>query len=196
MRVPTAARRRGQPIGGRRIAGVSSFGFSGTNAHVVVEEAPAPRGRARRSATAMSATLSHLFVLSARDEPALAALARRYAAGIRLRSSDGELRDVCFTAAASRARHRAARRRSSASPMSELRERLVALAEGRPSKDSVTGRARRPRDPPRIAFLFTGQGAQYAGMARALYATQPVFRAALDRCATVLDALLPRPLLE
>ena len=77
--------------------------------------------------------------------------------------------------------------------MAELHERLAALGEGQPAEGVRTAHLIR-RDPARIAFLFPGQGAQYAGMARSLYDEQPVFRQALDRCASVLDGLLERPL--
>ena len=107
---------------------------------------------------------------------------------------DRALPDVCFTAAAGRA-HLPQRAVMSATSMEELRERLAALAEGQVVEGLRTARVGR-RDPARIAFLFTGQGAQYAGMARQLDAREPVFRAALDRCAEVLDARLPRPLRE
>src|SRR6185295_4199642 len=80
------------PIDGRRIAGVSSFGFSGTNAHAVVEEAPPAPPRAAE------APRPRLFPLSARDEGALAELARRHAA-----AAAGDLADVCLTAGAGRA---------------------------------------------------------------------------------------------
>ena len=175
------------PIEGRRIGGVSSFGFSGTNAHLVVEEAPE---------IAANVALDEepglqLFVLSAKDQTALAALARRYANEFSLRTDD-DLADVCFSASIAKAQHphRAA---VLARSMSELVDRLMALAEDRSCEGVRTARVTL-RDSPRIAFLFTGQGAQYAGMARQLDAQQPAFRAALDRCAAVLDPLLQRPL--
>jgi acyl transferase domain-containing protein len=174
-----------EPIGGRRVAGVSSFGFSGTNAHVVVEEGPVSpviAGTPRRD---------QLFVLSARDASALAAMARRYLEAFAL-LDDAALPDVCFTAAAGRA-HLPERAVVLARSMNELRERLAALADGRAAEGLRTARVAR-RDPARIALLFTGQGSQYAGMAKHLDDTEPVFRAALDRCAAVLDTRLPRPL--
>lgn len=176
------------PIGGRRIAGVSAFGFSGTNAHVIVEEAP----RAAVPASSPDET-THLYTLSARDEGALRALAARHAAALDERR-DASLASLCFTANAGRARfaHRAV---VAASNVDDLRTRLHALAGGEQADGLRTARMTR-RDPPRIAFLFTGQGSQYASMARGLYDSEPVFRAALDRCAQGLDGRLDRPLLE
>jgi acyl transferase domain-containing protein/acyl carrier protein len=177
-----------EPIGGRRIGGVSSFGFSGTNAHVVLEEAPpcvaAEPAPVRRSS---------LLALSARDDKALSELAGRFAAALEGRSDD-ELADVCHTANAGRA-HFAHRAAVTARTIGELRSRLIALARGADAMGVRTARVTR-RDPPRIAFLFTGQGAQYAGMSQGLYDVSPVFRAALDRCAELLEPHLDRPLLE
>jgi acyl transferase domain-containing protein/NADPH:quinone reductase-like Zn-dependent oxidoreductase len=176
-----------EPINGRRIAGVSAFGFSGTNAHVVVEEAPAPFDAPPAEHRAV------LYVCSARDGVALAQLAGRHAAAV-AQSGDATLADLAHTAAVGRAQltHRAT---VVARTKDELQERLAAVAEEREAEGVRTGQVSR-RDPPRIAFLFTGQGAQYAGMARGLYATSPVFRAALDKCAALLVPHLPRPLLE
>ncbi len=183
-----AERTTWEPLAGRRIGGVSSFGFSGTNAHVVLEEAPvraiAARPREPRAC---------LLAISARDDRSLAALAKRYAAALAERS-DADLPDICFTANTGRA-HLAQRATIVAHTIGELRSRLGALADGVPAEGVRTGRLAR-RDPPRVAFLFTGQGAQYAGMARGLYTAAPVFRDALDRCAAVLAPLLDRPLLD
>ncbi|HJW11273.1 MAG TPA: acyltransferase domain-containing protein, partial [Albitalea sp.] len=152
-----------------------------------VEQAPAPleAPALRRPAC--------LLALSARDEAALAALAARYAAALDGRHDD-ELADICFTANAGRA-HFAQRATVLAHSIDELRAGLAALAQGAAHDALRSGRVVR-RDPPRIAFLFTGQGAQYAGMARGLYEAAPVFRAALDRCAEALAPRLARPLLE
>ena len=175
-------------IAGRRIGGVSSFGFSGTNAHVVVEEAPA----VPETNTAVRRT-SWLLALSARDETGLAELAARHLLALEGRT-DAELDDHCFTANAGRAVF-AQRATLTARSIDELRRGLDALAHGQPAENLRSARVAR-RDPPRIAFLFTGQGAQYVGMARGLYAAAPVFRDALDRCAALLEGKLARPLLE
>ena len=177
-----------EPIGGRRIGGVSSFGFSGTNAHIVLEEAPpyvaVEEAPVRRSC---------LLALSARDDKAFAELASRFADALEGRSDD-ELADICHTANAGRA-HFAHRATVIGRTIGELRTGLIALARGEDARGVRTARITR-RDPPRIAFLFTGQGAQYAGMSQGLYDVSPVFRAALDRCAELLTPHLERPLLE
>jgi acyl transferase domain-containing protein/SAM-dependent methyltransferase len=187
--VPTAAT-PWPPLNGKRIAGVSAFGFSGTNAHVVIEEAPdvaaAGSGDAGRPG-------AWLLPLSAADEGALRDGARRLADAL-VDAGDDRLADVCFTEAVGRSQlsHRAV---VAARTMRELRARLVAFADTGES-DGVRV-ARLPRiDPARAVFLFTGQGAQYAGMTRGLYETVPVFRDALDRCAAALAPHLPVPLLE
>lgn len=187
VRVPTQ-NTEWQPIGGRRLAGISSFGFSGTNAHLIVEEAPP-------SQTKPASTVSrpHLFTLSARDEQALKELASRYALALDGRRDD-ELAGICYTASAGRAHfsHRAA---VVVRSVQELRSALLDLSQGRQAPN-VRSAVMARRDVPRIAFLFTGQGSQYVDMAKGLYESSAVFRAALDRCAQLLAPHLDRPLLE
>jgi acyl transferase domain-containing protein/acyl carrier protein len=171
-------------IDGRRIGGVSAFGFSGTNAHVVIEAAPA------EAAPAVVPDRPSVILLSARSAAALAALGRDGSAAV----GDARLIDVCRTLNAGRAQFewRAA---IAADSCAALRSGLDALAQGVSLSAVRSGRVPR-RDPPRIAFLFTGQGAQHAGMARGLYDASAVFRAALDECAALAAPELPRPLLE
>ncbi|MFZ5542362.1 MAG: type I polyketide synthase, partial [Pseudomonadota bacterium] len=190
-------------IDGRRIGGVSSFGFSGTNAHVIVEEmlhARAPDGGPAEPALRQPLGLApavqrgaHLMALSAKSPAALAVLAARHAAALEGRRDD-ELADICHTANAGRA-HFAHRAAIVAHSIAELRDGLQALAQGMEHAALRTAHVTR-RDPPKAAFLFTGQGSQYAGMGRGLYEAAPVFREVLDRCAALLAPLLDRPLLE
>jgi myxalamid-type polyketide synthase MxaB len=184
--VPTA-RTVWQPPTGRRIAGVSSFGFSGTNAHVVVEEAPAPT-----PAPPTADRPLHLLALSARTEKALGALAARYERHL-AEHPEQQVADVCYTANAGRS-HVAHRLAVTAADATQLRERLAAVASGTVGHGAQRGAAHAGR--PKIAFLFTGQGSQYVGMGCALYDTQPTFRAAMDRCAALLGDELERPLLD
>jgi len=184
IRVPTA-RTAWAGVEGRRIAGVSSFGFSGTNAHVIVEAAPSRAGAADEAAQPPQAVLA----LSARDDAALKALCAAYAARLQ---HGAALPDLCTAANTGRTHfaHRLAVRGTSA-PAVAAALRAVADGEQAPPQllRGVAGA------PPRIAFLFTGGGAQSVGMALGLYARSTVFRAALDRAAAVLDPLLGRPLL-
>ncbi|NTW01953.1 MAG: acyltransferase domain-containing protein, partial [Oscillochloris sp.] len=174
----------------RRIAGVSSFGFGGTNAHVVLEEAPA---FVARIAAQDAERPRHVLALSARDEAALCELAGRYAAHLAAQPSL-DLRDFCYSANTGRS-HLPVRLGLSAGSRDELVQRLAAVAVGGDPAGAFRGmvpNAGRPK----VAFLFTGQGSQYAGMGRTLYQSQPVFRAALDRCAAILDQELDYPLLN
>ena len=180
VRVSTALHEWTLPSNGRRIAGVSAFGFSGMNAHVLVEEAPAP-------APLEDAPARPLFCLpvSARNDAALSELATRYADHLDSRPQD-RLEDVCATLAVGRS-HLPLRAALVAPDRASMVEQLRALAV---RGEAPAGGAARHR----VAFLFTGQGSQWAGMGRELYGSEPVFRATIDRCAAVLDPLLGRPL--
>lgn len=173
----------------RRYAGISSFGVSGTNVHLVLGEAPVP---APVSADAPPRP-HELLPLSAASDTALRELARRYSARL-ADGPDEALSTVCRSAATGRATlpHRLAVVGGSTG---ELRERLDRFVAG--TRDpGVSSRRVTSRGTARVAFLFTGQGTQYPGMGRGLYETEPAFRTALDRCAELLRPLLDRPLLE
>jgi myxalamid-type polyketide synthase MxaC len=173
-----------EPIAGRRLAGVSSFGFTGTNAHVVVEEAP-PAAAGEPCPRPL-----HLLVLSARDGEALAALAGRYRRLLAAAPDLGpdDLADVAHGAGTGRS-HFEHRLAAVAATPEEMAALLGAAAAGR----EAAGLARRwlPSDRrPKVAFLFSGHGAQHAGMGVELYRTQGVVRGVLDRCQRVLDDAL------
>jgi len=188
--IPT--RRTPWPSGGeRRIAGVSSFGFSGTNAHVVLEEAPSPPDGSSSAVPAARERPLHLLALSAKGEPALREVARRLSRRLGERPSES-LADVAFTANAGRS-HFPQRAAVVAATADQACEALLALSEGR-------GGARRGEaydtTPPGVSFLFTGQGSQYVGMGRVLFETQPTFRRTLEHCHEILEGRLDRPLLS
>jgi acyl transferase domain-containing protein/aryl carrier-like protein len=169
------------------LAGVSAFGFGGTNAHAVLEQAPQPRSDQRRGGADRPL---HLLALSARSRPALEELARRYAR--RLASAPAEsLGDLCFSANAGRSAFEHRLTAFAATP-EEMAEQLdIGIAEDQPAPPWISQGER-----PRIAFLFTGQGSQYAGMARRLFDAQPTFRSLLIRCQEGLASHLERPLLS
>jgi acyl transferase domain-containing protein/acyl carrier protein len=170
---------------GPRLAGVSSFGLSGTNAHVILEQAPvvapAPDGPERPL---------HVLTLSARSEPALRALADRVGAHLAAQPAES-VADVAFTAGVGRARlpHRLAIVTASSA---QAREQLSAFAGGTTVVGAHVGRRAGPG--PKLAFLFTGQGAQHVGMGRRLYETHAGFRRVMDRCDEILRDALGRPL--
>ncbi|WP_163864652.1 non-ribosomal peptide synthetase/type I polyketide synthase [Myxococcus eversor] len=165
---------------GPRRAGVSSFGIGGTNAHVVVEEAPATRG-VEASATLRDRS-RHLLTLSARSDAALRQLAGQYQS--LLEGTDAALADVCFSANTGRVafEHRLAMVASERGDMAAL---LGAAAKTEERPGMVHG-VLDPKQSPKVAFLFSGQGSQYVGAARELYPTHPGFRRRID----AFDALL------
>ncbi len=174
------------PIDGRRIGGVSSFGFSGTNAHVIVEEA-APRA----SALSSSVRSAQVLTFSAKTAGALCESASRYAAALRDESMpvDG------FAAAASAGRtHFGARAAVVAADRAGLVAALERIAAGETEATaSITTKAGTRES---AAFLFTGQGSQYVGMGLGLAAADSTFRAALHRVAAEVDRHLGRSILE
>jgi acyl transferase domain-containing protein len=180
----TAWERNGRP----RIAGVSSFGFAGTNAHVILSEAP--EETAQPGELQQDARFS-VLPLSARTPAALLLLADQYRSWLNAHP-EATLADVCFTAGASRAHleHRAALVVNSRESAIEL---LGALADDRPATGLVRGES---HDTPKTAWLFTGQGSQYPGMARELFDTEPVFAQTLRSVATAVADVLEKPLLD
>lgn len=173
-----------------RIAGVSSFGFAGTNAHVILEEAPEMPAAAPEQ-QAPTAPRFGILPLSARTPAALRQTADRARAWMN-EHPDATLADVCFTAGTARAHleHRAALVVNSTGSATDL---LGALAEDRPAPGLVRGES---HEAPKTAWLFTGQGSQYPGMARELYDTEPVFAYTMRRCAAAVVDVLEKPLLD
>ncbi len=161
-----------------RIAGVSSFGFSGTNAHVIIEEGPA------ESASAAVAEGLFCLPLSARSDEALAALAGALAAD--LSRVPRTMSDIASTLGDGRS-HMALRAAILASSVTEVVDALRAIAAGKSHEAVLRGTAV-PGQASEWAFLFTGQGSQYPGMGRVLYERAPVFREIIDRCDALLGA--------
>ena len=149
--------------------GVSSFGFSGTNAHVVLE-------RAEATPAAADPRPTRILPLSARDPAALEALAAAWSA--RLAAPDADYGALCHTAGAGRAR---------------FAHRLAIVApDAAAARAALAAAPRATAGKPRVAFLCTGQGSSYAGMAAGLAESAPVFAAVLARCDAAMG--LGRPL--
>ena len=158
-----------------RRAGVSAFGIGGTNAHVVLEEAPA------RVAGAPSPRPVQLLTISAATEPALAASVAALAA--HLQAHPGlELADAAYVLQTGR--RRLAWRRAIVAADGAEAIALLTPAQGAPAA------AHDARRHSAVTFLFPGQGAQHFGMARGLYRDEPEFQRAFDRCARILEPLL------
>ena len=172
-----------------RLAGVSAFGFGGTNAHLILEEAPVPV----KSEDNPSRPL-HLLTLSAKTEKALEALVSGYQNYL-VTHPELAIADICFSANTGRSHfnHRLA---IIASAQEELVDKLAKIS-GREEPSGVwSGKVSSNSKSPKLAFLFTGQGCQYINMGRQLYETQPVFRRALEQCAQILQPELEKSILD
>jgi acyl transferase domain-containing protein len=177
---------------GRRLAGVSSFGFGGTNCHVVLEEAPASQA-AQPGNLPRDARPLHLLALSARSELALRALARKYAA-LLAQDDAPALVDCCYTANCGRS-HFNQRLVVTGAVAAQVGEELDAFARGHPTVHLRKSYVHCSQ-PPGIVFLFSGQGAQFIDMGRQLYETHPTFRAIIEHCDTLLRPVLKRSLVD
>ncbi len=177
--------------GDGRFAGISAFGMSGTNVHLIVGQAPETPPPPQPVGACGNA---RLLTLSTQSAPALPALASRYAEMLKTPGGASvDLDRLCFSAATGRS-HLAHRATFAAGTAQDLMHSLTAFAKGQAPADVSTGVI--GRRAPKLAFLFTGQGAQHVGMGKALYETHPGFRATMDRCAAVLAPHLERPLLD
>ncbi len=166
------------PADGPRRAAVSSFGVSGTNAHVILEEAPAPEAGPDAGApgglvpwTVSGRTAAAVAQQAARLHDFVAADPGADLAGI----------GASLLAHRSRFEHRAV---VLGRDRDELLRALASVRDGADSPAAVSGVAGNPGG---VVFLFPGQGSQWAGMGRELYDAYPVFAASIDECASALD---------
>lgn len=171
-----------------RIAGVSSFGLSGTNAHVILEQAPAQSPREQ-----MDAHPLHIITLSAKSENALLELAGRLNKHLEYHAGES-LTDIARTLNQGRA-HLNHRLAVLADSIPAVRSGLDAFGARKPHAAVFAGHYRNTGTPD-VVFLFTGHGANYPGMGRELYETEPVFRQTLQECDALLAPLLGQSLLS
>ncbi|WP_431607898.1 type I polyketide synthase [Streptomyces griseocarneus] len=172
-----------------RRAGISSFGVSGTNAHVIIEQAPHTPDEPRRPATAPAGSRPVPWLLSGSRADALREQAERLLAHMTARPELG-LADVALSLATTRAalEHRAA---MVVTDRSAALDGLRVLAAGETTGTEVRGVAATDG---KVAFLFSGQGSQRVGMGQELYAAFPAFADAFDEVCAYMDAHLERPL--
>jgi acyl transferase domain-containing protein len=182
--IPTEGQPWTSANGALRLAGVSSFGFGGTNAHVVLEEAPAAPAAAEVSTRPLP------LCLSARSGQALRALSADYAAFLADPERGGALRliDVAYTAAVRRSHYP-----QRAAVVGASREEWIAALErfaARPLRPSPV------ENHVGLVFVYSGQGSQWSGMGLDLYRTQAVFREWLERAEAELRRLAGWSLLD
>ncbi|MET9929420.1 MULTISPECIES: type I polyketide synthase, partial [unclassified Streptomyces] len=177
---------------GPRRAAVSAFGVSGTNAHVILEQPPVRESAEPEEPAEPQVPPVLPWLLSAKNPQALAGQAARLLEHVEARPELSPL-DVAYSLATTRTTHdhRAVLLTGS---RTHPREQLDALSRSTPTPGTISGEAGPRRG--KVAFLFTGQGAQRAGMGKELYAAFPVFAEALDEVCAQLDKDLERPLLE
>lgn len=168
-----------------RVAGVSSFGFSGTNAHIILEEAPLALAPSEEGLK--EETRSHqLITLSAKKPEALKAYGEKLLSYVNDKS-DISLADMAYSLAKTRTHfsHRNAF-------IVENKADLISVLQ---EQNGLPLSQRNTPECERVAFLFTGQGSQYWQMGKGLYQTEPVFKRAFDECSALLKPHLEEDLL-
>ncbi|HZR42604.1 MAG TPA: beta-ketoacyl synthase N-terminal-like domain-containing protein, partial [Ktedonobacteraceae bacterium] len=168
-----------------RVAGVSAFSISGTNAHIVLGEAPP------QQASTKSELPLHILTLSAPEERALKDLVLNYDQFL-ASSPDTSLADICFTTNTGRT-HFPYRLAAIAQTSDQLRDVLHSYTSGSNDVRLLSGYTS-DDEHAKIAFLLSGEGTEYVSMGHELYAREPVFRAAMDQCARLLDVDLAQHL--
>jgi acyl transferase domain-containing protein/acyl-CoA synthetase (AMP-forming)/AMP-acid ligase II/acyl carrier protein len=181
LRVPTQLEPWNTKDDAPRVAGVNSFGVGGTNAHVVLEEAPA-----RPTPDQHSDNGTHLLVISAQTEAGLVEAAAAHEK--LLAAGPVALSAIAYTAAARRTHHKH-RLAVVGKSVAELGKRIEGYVQGTSSVGIAVGRAVEAKKW-RIAFVFPGQGTQHAGMARRLFETEPAFRARFEECDAIMAPYL------
>ncbi len=183
---------------GEGLAGINSFGFGGANAHVVLGEAPAaarrnggpsptPPGptRPEEAAAGAAPARAHLMTISARSDASLAGLTRDYAAHLE-RTPELSPRELSAAATMRRAHH-PHRLAVVGATREEMLDGLEAFAAG-DTRASIAA-AKAPATAPKLAFVFSGMGTQWWGMARALLRDEPIFMATVAACDRALEPL-------
>ena len=170
-----------------RRAGVNSLGIGGVNAHIILEEAPTIIPQQNQTKRPIN-----LLTISARTPQALKDLANSYVEFWE-NHPESDISDVVFTANTGRV-HFSNRLAVIGSENSDFITKLRQF--GQLDQGLIIQGQVDEKQPPKIAFLFTGQGSQYAGMAHQLYQTQPTFRQTLEQGESIYQKLTGKSLLE
>jgi len=192
VKIPLA--RTPWPADGPRLAGLSSFGFSGTNAHLILEAAPVSSVAAPLQPRPETASeVVHLLPLSARSPEALREMAARFQSLLESPSAPA-LPDLAYTAACRRSHHDH-RLAVVGQTQAELARKLAAFLKGETTPGLAAGRSL-PGRAPKVVFVFPGQGGQWIGMGRELLRREPVFRKVIEACDSALRRHVDWSLLE
>jgi acyl transferase domain-containing protein len=180
---PAALPRNGRPL----LAGVNGFGFGGANCHIVLEEAPA------MAPASLDASGPQLLTLSAKTPEALEATAALYRRFIAEAGEALSLRDLCYSLSLHRTQFEE-RLAVAAGDFDEAIDALDTVLAGEERRGVARGRV--AVEPGKIVFVLSGMGSQWLGMGRELLETEPVFRAAIERCDEAMSRYVPWSVLE